>query len=69
MAFHLLGMVRDATGDMTNAATCYRKALYLDPEHYDALIHFALLVERQGDRTGAQVLRNRAHRLEPAGRT
>ena len=42
----------------------YRKALYLDPNHYDTQIHLALLMEKQGDPAGAQVLRNRARRLE-----
>ena len=45
-------------------ATYYRKALYLDANHYDAQIHLALLMEKQGDSAGAQVLRNRARRLE-----
>jgi chemotaxis protein methyltransferase WspC len=63
-AFYLMGLVRDATGNHSEAAKYYRKALYLDPNHYDAQIHLALLVERQGDPAGAQVLRNRARRLE-----
>ena len=63
-AFYLMGLVRDATGNHSEAATYYRKALYLDPNHYDAQIHLALLMEKQGDPAGAQVLRNRARRLE-----
>lgn len=63
-AFYLMGLVRDATGSHSNAATYYRKALYLDPNHYDAQIHLALLMEKLGDSAGAQVLRNRARRLE-----
>jgi chemotaxis protein methyltransferase WspC len=63
-AFHLLGLVRDAAGNPTDAADCYRKALYLDPEHHETLVHLALLVEQQGNSAGAQVLRNRARRLE-----
>ena len=30
------------------AATCYRKALYLDPHHHEVLIHLALLMEKTG---------------------
>ena len=63
-AFYLLGLVRDATGNHSEAASYYRKALYLDPNHYDTQIHLALLMETQGDPAGAQVLRNRARRLE-----
>ena len=67
-AFHLLGLVRDAAGSPTDASKYYRKALYLDPEHHDTLVHFAFLVEQQGDRAGAQVLRNRARRVEQNGK-
>jgi chemotaxis protein methyltransferase WspC len=63
-AFYLMGLVRDATGNHSEAATYYRKALYLEPNHYDAQIHLALLIEKQGDLAGAQVLRNRSRRLE-----
>jgi chemotaxis protein methyltransferase WspC len=63
-AFYLLGLVRDATGNHSEAAAYYRKALYLDSNHRDAQIHLALLMEKQGDAAGAHVLRKRAHRLE-----
>jgi chemotaxis protein methyltransferase WspC len=63
-AFYLLALVRDATGNHSEAAAYYRKALYLDSNHYDAQIHLALLMEKQGDSAGAQVVRNRARRLE-----
>jgi chemotaxis protein methyltransferase WspC len=62
--FHLMGLLRDASGDANDASSYYRKALYLDPTHHETLVHFAFLVEQQGDRAGAQVLRNRARRLE-----
>jgi chemotaxis protein methyltransferase WspC len=67
-AFHLLGLVRDAAGDTTDASRYYRKALYLDPEHHETLVHLAFLVEQRGDRAGAQVLRNRARRVEQNGK-
>jgi chemotaxis protein methyltransferase WspC len=66
-AFHLMGLVRDATGNQIEAAKYYRKALYLDPNHADALAHLALLLETQGDLPGALVLRKRARRLESPG--
>ncbi|MEP6914673.1 MAG: CheR family methyltransferase [Acidobacteriota bacterium] len=68
-AFHLMGLVRDATGNQSEAAAFYRKALYLDPNYYDAQIHLALLLEKQGDAAGAKVLRERAQRLEHTQRT
>jgi chemotaxis protein methyltransferase WspC len=63
-AFYLLGLVRDASGTHADAAVYYRKALYLEPDHYDAQIHLALLLETQGDTAGARIVRNRSRRLE-----
>jgi chemotaxis protein methyltransferase WspC len=63
-AFYLMGLVRDATGKGHEAGSYYRKALYLDPDRCDAQIQLAFLLEKQGDAAGAQVLRNRARRLE-----
>jgi chemotaxis protein methyltransferase WspC len=37
--------------------------VYLQPDHYDALCHLALLAEHQGDRDGAAVLKARARRI------
>ena len=63
-AFFLLGLVRDAAADVAEASEYYRKALYLEPNHYEALMHLACLTEKTGDPAGAQVLRNRARRLK-----
>jgi chemotaxis protein methyltransferase WspC len=60
--FHLKGLLCDSTGDSSGAASFYRKALYLDPAHHDALIHLALVVEQRGDLSGAKVLKDRARR-------
>jgi chemotaxis protein methyltransferase WspC len=62
--YHVLGLIRDATGDTAAAMESYRKALYLDPDHLDALIHLAFLLERSGDATSAQRFRERARRAE-----
>jgi chemotaxis protein methyltransferase WspC len=63
-AFYLLGLVHDAVGHATDASNYYRKALYLDPEHHETLVHFAFLVEQQGNSSAAQLLRSRARRVE-----
>ena len=42
-AFHLLGLIRDCAGDQHQASEFYRKALYLEPDHYDVLIHLAAI--------------------------
>jgi chemotaxis protein methyltransferase WspC len=65
--FHVLGLVRDASGNAEDAAIYYRKALYLDPGHQDALVHLALLMEKQGLKSEAQTLWNRVRRLAAKG--
>jgi chemotaxis protein methyltransferase WspC len=62
-AFHLLGLIRDCGGDQYQANEFYRKALYLEPDHYDSLIHLALLADKSGDSAAARALKNRAHRV------
>lgn len=61
--FYVLGLVRDALGNIDDAAACYRKALYLHPAHHEAVVHLALLLEKQGHTSEAQTLWNRARRL------
>ena len=46
-ALYLLGVISDAAGHQPRAADCYRKVLYLDPLHHEALNHLALLLERR----------------------
>lgn len=59
----LLGVVRDALGDHSQAAALYRKALYLEPGHAEALAHLALLAAKSGDAAGAKRLQLRAERV------
>ena len=61
-AFYLLGVVREATGQSAEAEGFWRKALYLDPHHLEALTHLALLCERRGERREALLLRQRTER-------
>jgi chemotaxis protein methyltransferase WspC len=61
-AYYLLGVVRDAAGERDRAAECYRRAVYLEPNHVEALIHLALFSQTQGDGLTVQRLRGRALR-------
>ena len=61
-AFYLLGLIHDALGDRLNAMSCYRKVLYLEPRHEEALVHLALLLETLDRKDEAQRLRSRARR-------
>jgi chemotaxis protein methyltransferase WspC len=67
-AYCLLGTIRGASGDEAAADTLYRKALYLEPGHREALAHLALLLEARGHDEKARVLRTRLHRLDGAAR-
>jgi chemotaxis protein methyltransferase WspC len=62
-AYYLWGLVRDAAGDEA-AMDYYRKALYLEPNHYETLLQMALLLERNGDRAAARAFKRRAERLQ-----
>jgi chemotaxis protein methyltransferase WspC len=64
-AFYVMGLVRDASGSHADAAYFYRKALYLEPQYHEALVHLASLLDGQGDRAGARVMNDRARRVEP----
>ncbi len=61
-AFYLMAVVREADGHQSDASDFYRKALYLDPDHHESLVHFALLIEHQGNAARAHRLRDRARR-------
>jgi chemotaxis protein methyltransferase WspC len=58
----LLGLIRQAAGNLEQAVHDFNRAIYLQPDHYEALIHLALLTEHRGDTAGATVLRQRARR-------
>lgn len=63
-ALHLMGLLQDAAGDAREAQAAYRKALYLDPTHREALLHLAALIASAGDVEGARRLQARAARQE-----
>ena len=63
-AFHLKGLIADAGGDAAGAQRHYRKAVYLDPAHHEALQHLAALLQAQGDLSAARLMRQRAERAE-----
>ncbi|MBV7501612.1 protein-glutamate O-methyltransferase CheR [Achromobacter sp. ACM05] len=63
-ALHLQGLLLDAEGQSRQAQAAYRKALYLDPNHREALLHLAALVASDGDHESARRLQARAARGE-----
>lgn len=61
--WYLLGLIRDACGD-TSAVDCYRKALYLKPDHYETLLQMALWCQKNGDSARARTMKARAERVK-----
>ena len=61
--YYWLGLLSDTEGDAQQALTHYRKALYLEPQHPEALVHLAALLAAQGDLAGARRLQERAARV------
>ncbi|MBN2976283.1 CheR family methyltransferase [Pseudomonas lactucae] len=64
--FYWLGLLSDVAGSALEAQGYYRKALYLEPQHPQALMHLAALLQSQGDSAGARRLQARAARSERA---
>jgi chemotaxis protein methyltransferase WspC len=62
-AHYLVGLVHDANGH-SQAEQYYRKALYLDPNHYETLLQMALLLQKNGDAEQARTFRRRAQRTQ-----
>ncbi|MBV7547628.1 chemotaxis protein CheR [Pseudomonas sp. PDM26] len=60
--FYWLGLLSDVAGNVLEAQGFYRKALYLEPQHPEALMHLAALLQAQGDVVGARRLQVRAAR-------
>ncbi|MGH8483523.1 MAG: CheR family methyltransferase [Pseudomonas sp.] len=60
--FYWLGLLSDTAGEADAALGHYRKALYLEPQHAEALVHLAALLESRGDSAGARRLQERAAR-------
>lgn len=61
--FYLLALIEDAAGAGDQAEAWYRKALYLEPDHYEALIQLSLLEQKQGNTKAARQLEERARRV------
>ncbi|MFM7150785.1 MAG: CheR family methyltransferase [Gemmataceae bacterium] len=61
--FTLQGMLFQATQKMDQAIACYNRALYMNPEHREALLHLMAIFQGQGLRQRAEALRDRLARL------
>jgi chemotaxis protein methyltransferase WspC len=64
--YSLMGVVHQARREKEQAVHCYQRALYLEPEHAEALTHLILLSQERGDEAQAERLRRRLNRVAPA---
>jgi chemotaxis protein methyltransferase WspC len=62
-AYFILGMVSECESMPAAADDYWRRCVYLQPDHYEALCHLALLAEQSGDRPRAATFRQRAARV------
>jgi len=62
-AYFMLGLLSEQENQKNMAVQYLRRAVYLDPNHYEALCHLALLAESSGDAAGAASFRQRAARV------
>lgn len=62
-AYFMLGLLSEHADANATAEAYLRRAIYLDPGHYEALCHLALLAERGGHARDAEVFRQRAARV------
>ncbi len=61
--WYLLGVIRDASGH-ASAMECYRKALYLKPNHYETLLQMAMWLQKSGESARARIFKARAERAK-----
>ncbi len=62
-AYFILGMVSECQHEPRVADDYWRRCVYLQPDHYEALCHLALLAEQAGETRQAAAFRQRAARI------
>lgn len=62
-AYFMLGIINELADKMDLADDYWRRCIYLQPDHYEALCHLSLLAERNGNHTAAATLKARAARI------
>lgn len=62
-AYFILGMLSEHAGQAAQAEEHWRRCIYLQPDHYEALCHLALLAEQSGNSSGAAAFKARAARI------
>ncbi len=68
-AYYTLGVVYLSSNRLTEAELAFNRAVYLNPGHYEALVHLALLKERRGEPGEALKLKKRAEKSVTASKS
>ncbi len=63
-AYYLSGVIHDTKGDQDKANRLLHKAIYLDPNNVEALVHLSLLAEQRGEINEANRYKERAQRVQ-----
>ncbi len=63
-AYCLMGMIMLSGKRYNEAESYFNKALYLNPDYYEALLSIAILHERSGNAEAAKTFRNRAGKIK-----
>ena len=61
--YYMLALIKDLNSESSEAASLLRKAIYLNPNHEQALVMAALLAEKSGDIEAALSYKRRAKRV------
>ena len=62
-AYFILGLLNEMTSKLKLAEDYWKRCIYLQPDHYEALCHLALLAETNSDPVTAAALKARAARI------
>lgn len=61
-ALYYMGLIQNALQKFGNALDYFNKVIYLNPNHYESLVHISLLYEAVGDFDRATLYKSRAER-------
>jgi chemotaxis protein methyltransferase WspC len=61
-ALFLLGLIASSQKKTQSAESFFRKCLFLEPKHYESLVHLSLLLQENGDLKNASLFKKRAEK-------
>jgi len=61
--YFLVGLIYEAQNKFDLSEQNYNKALYLNPNHYEAVVHLGLIYEKKGNTKQASLFKERAIKI------